>query len=36
MDLYVYETGQLALPGLKPAVPESDVGEVLNYVHALE
>lgn len=36
MDLYVYEAGQLALPGLKPAAPESDVREVLNYVHALE
>ena len=36
MDLYVYEAGQLALPGLKPTAPESDVREVLNYVHALE
>ena len=36
MDLYVYEAGQLALPGLRPVVPEADVREVLNYVHALE
>ena len=35
-DLYVYEAGQLALPGLKPAAPEADVREVLNYVYALE
>ncbi len=35
-DLYAYEAGQLALPGLKPTVPESDVREVLNYVHAME
>jgi Fic family protein len=34
-DLYAYEAGQLPLPGLPP-VPESDVREVLNYVHALE
>lgn len=36
VDLYVYEAGQLALPGFKPAASESDVREVLNYVHALE
>ncbi len=35
-DLYAYEAGQLSLPGLKSAAPESDVREVLNYVHALE
>lgn len=35
-DLYAYEAGQLALPGLKPSAPESDVREVLNYVRALE
>jgi len=35
-DLYAYEAGQLALPGLKSAAPESDVREVLNYVRALE
>jgi Fic family protein len=35
-DLYAYEAGQLALPGLRPAPPESDVREVLNYVRALE
>jgi Fic family protein len=34
-DLYAYEAGQLALPGLKPP-PETDVREVLNYVRALE
>lgn len=34
-DLYAYEAGQLPLPGMSP-VPESDVREVLNYVHALE
>ena len=34
-DLYAYEAGQLPLPGMPP-VPESDVREVLNYVHALE
>ncbi len=35
-DLYAYEAGQLALPGLKPAPLESDVREVHNYVRALE
>jgi Fic family protein len=35
-DLYAYEAGQLSLPGPKPSPPESDVREVLNYVHALE
>jgi len=35
-DLYAYEAGQLALPGMEPHPPESDVLEVLNYVHALE
>jgi len=35
-DLYAYEAGQLSLPGLEPAPPESDVREVLNYVRALE
>ncbi len=35
-DLYAYEAGQLALPGLRPAALESDVREVLSYVHALE
>ncbi len=35
-DLYAYEAGQLPLPGLKPAPPESDVREVLNYVRAME
>jgi len=35
-DLYAYEVGQLSLPGLKPSPPESDVREVINYVHALE
>ena len=34
-ELYAYEAGQLALPGLKPG-RESDAGEVLNYVRALE
>lgn len=34
-DLYAYEAGQLPLPGMQH-VPESDVREVLNYVHALE
>ena len=34
--LYVYEAGQLALPGLEPTPPESDVHEVLNHVRALE
>ena len=35
-DLYAYEAGQLALPGLKPAPPEADMREVHNYVCALE
>ncbi len=35
-DLYAYEAGQLSLPGLKPPLPESEIREVLNYVHALE
>ena len=35
-DLYAYEAGQLALPGMEPHPPESDIREVLNYVHALE
>lgn len=35
-DVYAYEAGQLMLPGFEPAVPEADVREVLNYVHALE
>ena len=35
-DLYAYEAGQLALPGMEPHPPEADVREVLNYVHALE
>lgn len=35
-DLYAYEAGQLPLPGLAPAPPDSDVREVLNYVRALE
>lgn len=35
-DLYAYEAGQLLLPGFRPQPPESDIREVLNYVHALE
>jgi Fic family protein len=35
-DLYVYEAGQLPLPGMKTMPPESDTREVLNYVRALE
>jgi len=36
-DLYMYEDGQLALPGIEPALPENeDVREVFNYVRALE
>jgi len=35
-DLYAYEAGQLHLPGFKPASPEADVRETLNYVRALE
>lgn len=34
-DLYAYEAGQLALPGMKRA-PEVDVRQVQNYVRALE
>lgn len=35
-NLYAYEAGQLHLPGFAPPVPEEDVREVLNYVHAME
>lgn len=36
-DLYLYEGGQLALPGLEPSDPAlADVREVYNYVQALE
>lgn len=35
-DLYAYEAGQISLSGSKSVPPESDVREVLNYVHALE
>lgn len=36
-DLYVYEAGQLPLPGIgKPAASKADVREVHNYVRALE
>lgn len=35
-DLYAYEAGQLPLPGMTSAPPESDVREALNYVNALE
>jgi Fic family protein len=35
-DLYAFEAGQLALPGLKAAPAEADVREVFNYVRALE
>jgi Fic family protein len=35
-DLYVYEAGQLALPGTEPAARDADVHEVLNYVRALD
>ncbi len=35
-DLYIYEAGQIPLPGMKTPPPESDIREVLNYVHALE
>jgi Fic family protein len=35
-DLYAYEAGQLPLLSTRPAPPESDVREVLNYVRALE
>ena len=36
-DLYVYEGGQISLPGMEPAAPENDdLHEVYNYVRALE
>ncbi len=36
-DLYLYEGGQMALPGLEPSDPAlADVREVYNYVQALE
>jgi len=35
-DLYAYQVGQLPLPGIVSAPPESDVKEVHNYVRALE
>jgi len=35
-DLYAFEAGQQALPGVLPAPPEADVREVHNYVTALE
>ena len=35
-DLYAFEAGQPALPGVLPAPPEADVREVHNYVTALE
>ncbi len=35
-DLYAFEAGQLALPGLKPTAAHADAREVLNYVRALE
>ena len=36
-DLYMYESGQFALPGLEPVMPEDeDVHEVFNYLRALE
>lgn len=34
-DLYAYEAGQLYLPGMRPAPPQGDVQEVLNYIDAL-
>jgi Fic family protein len=34
-ELYAYEAGQLYLPGMRPAPPESDLQEVLNYVESL-
>ena len=36
INVYAFEAGQLALPGLKPTASEADVREVLNYVRALE
>lgn len=35
-ELYAFEAGQLALPGLKPTSAHADAQEVLNYVRALE
>jgi Fic family protein len=35
-DLYAYQVGQLPLPNMPSAPPESDVKEVHNYVRALE
>lgn len=35
-DLYAYQVGQIPLPGMVSAPPESDVKEVHNYVRALE
>lgn len=35
-DLYAYQVGQLPLPTMPSAPPESDVREVHNYVRALE
>ncbi|MDL1895126.1 Fic family protein [Anaerolineae bacterium CFX7] len=35
-ELYAFEVGQLALPGLKPTSAHADAQEVLNYVRALE
>lgn len=35
-DLYAYEAGQVSLSRVKPAPPEGDVREVLNYVRAME
>ena len=35
-DLYAFEAGQLALPGLKPTPAHGDAREVFNYVRALE
>ena len=34
-DLYAYEAGQAYLPGMKPAPPQEDIQEVLNYIEAL-
>ena len=35
-DLYAYEAGYLPIRAGKPSLPEADVQEVLNYVHALD
>ena len=35
-DLYAFEAGQLALPGLKATPAQADASEVFNYVRALE